>query len=109
MIKNFSILYRQHVIPRLKKTAHIQGLFLALGVTEFATAKSYVWGEALNLGAGNLPDDLLDEIDDWICEQILVAFDKAEPGVLKQRAIADRVAKDIRQWEVALCRMTRTA
>jgi hypothetical protein len=121
MMADYTDLFRQHVIPRLKSLVRTQGFFLALDLIDFAEAHNVVWDLAIRLGVTRLRDDLIDELKDWVDQQIWEAFEEAEPSVIEQRTIADRVARDIARWERkvqailqqkqedAACRMTKAA
>lgn len=95
----FATTFGELVTPDLRRMCRSEGLFVALEMKEFQDAYATVWGEARRRGALMLPMSIIDQLQDWILNQILQAEAEARPDVEARREIVDRVALDIARTE----------
>lgn len=100
-MSTFAATFRNIVMPRLRRQARVQGLFVALDLRTFSEACSSVWADASRRGAAHLPDSLIDELNDWIATQVLNAAIEFEPTE-EDKARAERVWADVSQWNSAV-------
>ena len=74
----FPIHFRAHVTPKLRNLAAAEALCVARGVETFSGAYDAILAYARAHGALYLPDNRLEELDDWISAALLVEIDRAE-------------------------------
>lgn len=96
---DFATTFGELVVPDLRRLCRVQGLFLALGLASFSEASDEVMEAAARRGATRLKSRELSELEDWVTTTILKAETEFAPSVAARRAIADRVARDIAEWE----------
>lgn len=98
-MSSFAAAFRVHVIPEIRRLCKLQGLYVALGVHGFAEAHSAVLDHARRRGSNHLPDDVLFELEDFICTKLLDGIVEFETIDHASSVVADKVALDIRRWE----------
>lgn len=74
----FSVHFRELVMPRLRNLAAAEALCVVKRVQDFNEAWDAVWAHARNHGAVYLPAHMVDQLDDWICTTLLTEIDRLE-------------------------------
>jgi hypothetical protein len=69
----FAKAFRELVIPQLSQRCRTGGFCIARGRWTFSEASEFVWALAQRRGARHLPDDISDELDQWIDAEVLEA------------------------------------
>lgn len=70
--------FRDHVMPRLRNLAKAEAVCVTRNVETFSGACDAVMNYARKRGALYLPDDVLDDLEDWIATEVLTQIDAAE-------------------------------
>lgn len=96
---DFAAAFRAHVMPKLRDMLPAQGLFVALRLNTFSEVHAELMGEALRLGASNLPREHLDALIEWSQCALLDAAAKAEARVDAHTAAMAHVHQDIEKLE----------
>jgi len=62
--------FDREVTPRLAAMCRSWGNMVACDVYSFGEALGLIWARAWQLGAGYLPDDVQDELRDWLITEL---------------------------------------
>lgn len=77
-MKRFPIHFRDHVTPKLRNLAAAEAVCVARGVETFSGAYDAILAYARAHGALYLPENRLEELEDWISTTLLAEIDRAE-------------------------------
>ena len=80
-MKLFPIHFRDAVMPRLRAAVDVQSFFIACGTREYGEASAEVFAIARKFGALHLPDQRLEELQEWIAIALLQGIAAAEKRV----------------------------
>ena len=95
--------------PRLTALCERHGQAVAWHLEGYGEAHGAVVREALRLGASQLPDDILTDLERWIGARILAAHDAAEPAASARFALIARVEADLDRHFLRLAAMSQKA
>ena len=70
--------FKREATPRLRHAARLNGLFVACGLDTFAEAHQAIHEEASYVGAGFLPEEIYDDLCEWITTTLLAEIIAAE-------------------------------
>jgi hypothetical protein len=93
----FPIHFRDYVMPRLRAAVDVQSFFIVCGTREYGAASAEVFAIARKFGALHLPDQRLEELQEWIAIALLQGITAAERRVDEIEAkleAADRAAAE---------------
>jgi hypothetical protein len=91
----FAAHFRQHCTSALVVACQTQGLLVGLELIGFADAYAAVWQMARSRGATFLPDEIVEDLETWICTFLADEAGSHDADISNARRIADRVARQI--------------
>lgn len=77
-MKLFAEHFRQHVTAKLRWLASIEATLVLLDVVSFSDARSELLRFARSRGALSLPENVFEDLEDWIDTELLRAIDAQE-------------------------------
>lgn len=78
MASQFAIVFREHVVPRLRRRCYVNGVLVHCGITEWGDAFNDVLRLACKRGAVQLDDATFAELQDWIATELTKQIEAAD-------------------------------
>jgi hypothetical protein len=75
-VTTFAIHFKEHIAPRLLNLTKAEGFCIAHGEETFSNAHRIIMDYARKYGALHLSEDLLPELEDWVCSRLVEAIDE---------------------------------
>jgi hypothetical protein len=70
--------YAKHLVPRLERLAAAEAYCVVAGVETFDGGYCALMAYSLKYGAAYLPDDELDDLEEWLCSMLVEEIERQE-------------------------------